>query len=146
LNASIIQAQRNSRELAVLFIDLDNFKSINDSYGHHQGDLFLVEIAKCLQKNVRESDTVARLSGDEFAIIIEELSTPEDAAVVVQKLIDALSKPIDLDEVEVELSASIGISVFPRDGQNADDLVRCADTAMYRVKHTTKGDYCFYSD
>ena len=146
LNAAIIQAQRHESELGVLFIDLDNFKSINDSFGHHQGDLFLVKIAECLQKNVRETDTVARLSGDEFAIIIEDLSSAADASSVVNKLISALFSPINLNNEEVELTASIGISIFPRDGRSADTLLRRADTAMYRIKHTTKGDYCFYSD
>jgi diguanylate cyclase (GGDEF)-like protein len=145
LDHSIIQAQHHSSKLAILFIDLDNFKQINDSFGHIIGDRLLTKVAERLQKKVRESDTVARLSGDEFAIIIEELSSEQDASVVITKHIQSLSKPFELDDIKIDLSASIGVSIFPLDGENADVLVRRADTAMYRVKHSTKDDFQFYT-
>jgi len=144
LDNSITQAQHHDSKLAILFIDLDNFKQINDSFGHLLGDRLLTKVAVRLQKSVRESDTVARLSGDEFAIIIEELSSENNASVVVKKLIQSLSKPFELDDLEIDVSASIGVSIFPLDGEDADVLVRRADTAMYRVKHSTKDDFQFY--
>jgi diguanylate cyclase (GGDEF)-like protein len=145
LDNSIIQAQHHGSKLAVLFIDLDNFKQINDSFGHLQGDRLLTKVAERLHKMVRESDTVARLSGDEFAIIIEELSSEQDASVVVKKLTQSLSDPFELGDTKIDLSASIGVSIFPLDGEDADVLVRRADTAMYRVKHSTKADFQFFS-
>jgi diguanylate cyclase (GGDEF)-like protein len=144
LDHSIIQAQHHQCNLAVLFLDLDNFKTINDTFGHVQGDRFLEQVAKRLRSNVRESDTVARLSGDEFAIIIEELASEEDAGFVAQKLIEVLSESFEIGQSSVGLSASIGISIFPRDGADSDALIRHADAAMYQIKHTTKGNFTFY--
>lgn len=145
LDHSIIQAQHHQCSLAVLFIDLDNFKTINDTFGHAQGDQILERVAERLRSNVRESDTVARLSGDEFAIVIEELSSEENAGFVAQKLIEALAKPFQIGPSNIGLSASIGISVFPRDGADSDALIRHADAAMYQIKHTTKGNFAFHT-
>jgi diguanylate cyclase (GGDEF)-like protein len=145
LDHSIIQSRHHQCNLAILFIDLDNFKAINDSHGHIQGDQVLIKVANRFKQNIRESDTVARLSGDEFAIIIEELSSEQDAGFVAQKLIETLSKPFEIGQSKIELSASIGISLFPRDGDDSDALIRQADAAMYRVKHTTKGDFQFHT-
>lgn len=145
LNHAIVQAKHHQRELAILFIDLDNFKTINDTFGHAQGDQMLRKVAKCLRSNLRENDMVSRLSGDEFAVIVEGLSSHHDAIIVVKKLLGALSNSLKVGEASVELTASIGVSIYPLDGEDPDTLVRQADTAMYRVKHTTKGDFQFYS-
>jgi len=145
LDHSIVQARHHQRELAILFIDLDNFKSVNDSLGHAQGDRLLKKVAQYLKKNVRESDTVARLSGDEFAVIVNELSFPQDAAIVAEKLLEAISASYKPGDSLVSVTASIGISIFPDDGENADVLVRHADAAMYCVKHADKASFQFYS-
>jgi diguanylate cyclase (GGDEF)-like protein len=145
LENSILQARNHNRELAVLFIDLDNFKAINDTFGHAKGDELLQEVSKSLKSNLRESDTVARLSGDEFAVIVEQIASLQDAIFVARKLLENLSTPFELSDSTVELSASIGISVYPIDGEDPDTLVGQADSAMYRVKHTTKAGFQFYS-
>jgi diguanylate cyclase (GGDEF)-like protein len=145
LNRTINQARRHQHKLAVLFIDLDNFKTINDTFGHAQGDRLLTRVAKSLQNSMRENDMVARLSGDEFAVIVEKIHSPQDAVIVAKKLLEILSKPFEVDGSDVELSASIGVSIYPMDAEDSDTLVGQADTAMYRVKHTTKGDFQFYT-
>jgi diguanylate cyclase (GGDEF)-like protein len=145
LDRAIIQAKRGQHKLAVLFIDLDNFKTINDTFGHAQGDLLLKRVADILKGAVRESDTVARLAGDEFVVIVERLSSPQDVITISNKLLEALSQPFTKDDASVELSASIGVSIYPMDGEDPDSLVGQADIAMYRVKHTTKGDFQFFS-
>jgi len=142
---AIAQAKRAQKKLAVLFIDLDNFKVINDTLGHAYGDMLLAKLATRLEERMRESDTVARLSGDEFAIILRDLAEPQDAIDGANRIIDALAEPFNLGTSKVSLSASIGISIYPDDAIRPEELVRHADTAMYSVKHTTKSDYQFYS-
>jgi len=138
------QAQRNEWRVGVLFIDLDRFKVVNDMLGHATGDQLLIEVAARLQKCVRAADALGRLGGDEFAIVLSELRRPDDAALVAQKVVAALSQPFTLEGQEIYLSASLGIGVYPSDGSDADTLLRNADTAMYRAKERGRNGYQFY--
>ena len=139
-------AKRNTYILAVLYMDLDGFKIINDTMGHDAGDQLLKEVAKRLTNSTRKSDTVARMGGDEFISICAKIVAPEDAGVIARKIIAALSRPFDLQGRELTISASIGISIYPRDGDDGETLLKNADTAMYRVKERGKGGFEFYSD
>ena len=134
LEQALIHARRLQRSTAVIVIDLDRFKTVNDSLGHSQGDLLLREVASRLQPCVREGDTVARLGGDEFVVVLSDMADAADTLPLAQKLLLALSRPVWLGAQEVATSASLGISIFPRDGDDAETLLRHADTAMYRAK------------
>jgi diguanylate cyclase (GGDEF)-like protein/PAS domain S-box-containing protein len=138
-------ARRNDWPMAVLFIDLDRFKLVNDTQGHSAGDKLLKEAAGRLRSCVRSSDTVGRLGGDEFAAILTELSIPSDAGVVAQKIIDVLRQPFDLDGKETYVSASIGITLYPTDSDSAEALVMNADAAMYRAKEQGRNNYQFFT-
>jgi diguanylate cyclase (GGDEF)-like protein/PAS domain S-box-containing protein len=141
----IMHAQRNGTQLGVLFIDLDDFKLVNDTLGHAGGDELLKEVADRLRTSVRAGDTVARISGDEFSVVLSDLSKPEDAALVAQKIIDALAVPAQARGQEVFVSASIGIAVYPTDGQDAEALLGAADAAMYRAKQSQRNAYQFFT-
>ena len=141
----IVQAKRHGSPLAVLFIDLDQFKAVNDTLGHAGGDGLLREVAARLQAAVRTGDTVARISGDEFAIVVADLVRPEDAALVAQKVIDHLADPVQIDGSEVFVTASVGIAAFPSDGTNAETLIGAADAAMYRAKQVGRNAYQFFT-
>ena len=141
----IVQARRRGSPLAVLFIDLDQFKVVNDTLGHAGGDGLLKQIAARLQSAVRAGDTVARISGDEFAIVLNDLVRPEDAALIAQKIIDGLGTPVDVDGKEVFVTASVGIAAFPADGADADNLIGAADAAMYRAKQSGGNAYQFFT-
>ena len=145
LHHALAQAQRHVRPLAVLFIDLDEFKNINDTLGHEGGDRALKEVANRLRECLRESDTVGRLGGDEFAVLIEELPQPMDVAAVAQKILDTMTKPFIFAAREFRISASIGISAYPEDGKETLNLLKNADAAMYRAKERGKNNYQFYS-
>ena len=152
LDQLLALARRNSYILAVLYMDLDRFKFINDTMGHDAGDLLLKEVAKRLTTSTRKSDTVARMGGDEFISICAKIVAPDDAGVIARKIIGALSEPFDLSAGQAGLqgrectvSVSIGISIYPRDGDDAETLLKKADTAMYRVKERGKGGFEFYS-
>jgi len=145
LSVALTQAQRSGRLVAVLFIDLDRFKLINDSLGHAEGDELLKGVANRLQGCVRRSDTLARLGGDEFTILLPDLSDPEDAALISQKVIDELRRPLTVGGQEVRATASIGIALYPNDGSEAESLVKHADIAMYHVKTAGKNAYAFFS-
>jgi diguanylate cyclase (GGDEF)-like protein/PAS domain S-box-containing protein len=134
LSVALPQAQRQRQPLAVLFLDLDNFKTINDSLGHALGDRLLQRVALRLISSVREGDTVARLGGDEFILLLPGLGRPEDVGRVAEKVLQALREPFVLDGREQMVTASMGVSVFPADGEDVDTLVRSADVAMYRAK------------
>jgi len=138
-------AQRNSSRMALLFMDLDRFKVVNDTMGHAIGDELLVEVSVRLQAAVRNADTVSRLGGDEFTIVLENLSRSEEAALIATKIIKSLSNPFVLRAQHVYVGASIGISVFPFDGTNAEDLVKKADTAMYKAKENGRNRYRFFA-
>ncbi|MGD8573582.1 MAG: EAL domain-containing protein [Gammaproteobacteria bacterium] len=145
LEQAVIRARRERSGVAVLFLDLDGFKAINDTVGHHAGDRFLTEVARRLQRCVREEDTVARLGGDEFAILLEGAHSHNAIETVTRKVLDDLAAPLILDDRELYATASIGISRFPRDGDDVHTLLRKADTAMYQAKETGKNTFTFYS-
>lgn len=137
--------KRNSKKIALLFIDMDNFKNINDTFGHFTGDKFLIEVSKSIKNILREEDTLARLGGDEFTIILEDLESISDASHVAQKIIERFKEPVIIDSKEFYTGASIGISIYPDDGENYEELVKAADTAMYQVKESGKNAYQFYT-
>lgn len=145
LNRAITQAQRYHTQVGVLFLDLDGFKHINDTLGHQQGDTALLEVTRRIQPLLRQSDTLARMGGDEFMIILPAIRTPKSAARVAQKCLDALSAPMQLDGHEVYVGSSIGISIFPDDAQDAEQLHRNADAAMYQVKAHGKNGFEFFT-
>lgn len=134
----------NQSYIGILFIDLDRFKFINDTYGHAAGDAVLVEISKRLRSCVRESDTVARLGGDEFIALLSNLRSTEDTAVVAERILDACARPIVVGDQIFQVSASLGISVWPADGKTVDDLLSNADTAMYVSKNEGRNTLRFY--
>ena len=144
------RANRNRRYIAILFMDLDGFKAVNDSLGHAQGDHLLTEAASRLKECIRSDDTVARMGGDEFTIILNALTDREAAenaaAQVASKIIDIINKPFMLQDKEVRIGVSIGISLYPDDAINEDELIKLADTAMYHAKQAGKNGYQFYTD
>jgi diguanylate cyclase (GGDEF)-like protein/PAS domain S-box-containing protein len=144
LEHAIAAAQRNRTLVGVLFFDLDHFKAINDSYGHHMGDALLREIAARTTGCVREIDTVCRLGGDEFVLVLPELRDAADAGAVARKLLAALSQPYRIDGHELVITPTLGISIYPKDGADADLLLRNADTAMYHAKESGKNAFRFY--
>lgn len=145
LEQAIKNAYRHHQHLAVMFIDLDNFKNVNDSLGHDVGDQLLTEISTRLIKTIRDQDTVARLGGDEFVVLIDGLDHSEDAAVVADKLLLVLKEPMIAANMRLSLSASIGISLYPQDGDTPDALLKTADSAMYDAKIQGKNAYHFYT-
>jgi len=138
------QAHRSPRSLAVMFLDLDRFKQINDSLGHRIGDLLLVEVAKRLQSCVRETDVAARRGGDEFTVLLDGIRRGQDAARVAKKILSEFAKPCLIEGHELFITASIGISLFPADGADSEALVRNADIAMYRAKARGGNTYQFF--
>lgn len=145
LQQVIRNADRYMRQTALLFLDLDNFKAVNDTWGHQAGDQLLMAISKRLTSCVREVDTVARLGGDEFAIILQSIIHPQDAAKIANKICAALTKPFRLVEEEFNISISIGISLYPYDTKEMELLMKYADLAMFEAKQTGKNNFKFYS-
>jgi diguanylate cyclase (GGDEF)-like protein len=145
LTQGIQGAQRYNRRLAVFFIDLDGFKDINDTLGHNAGDRLLQEVAKRLKGSLRESDTVARLGGDEFVVMLPEFSADEDITAVAHKILHATAKPFTLLGHGVQVTASIGVSVYPDDGLDEQSLTMNADIAMYRAKDGGKNNFQRFS-
>ncbi|MGR9085603.1 MAG: EAL domain-containing protein [Gammaproteobacteria bacterium] len=146
LDQAIRHAERQSTRLAVVFQDLDNFKNINDSFGHPVGDRLLQKVAVKLESSVRKEDTVARLGGDEFVTILENVGKPENVSVAVEKLMLAFAEPFDLGEHEIRVTTSIGISLYPEDGGDVPTLLRNADAAMYRAKADGRNTFQFYTE
>jgi len=140
------RAQRSDKGLAVMFIDLDGFKSVNDTLGHAMGDLMLKEIGPRLQKCIRSSDSVGRLGGDEFAIVLEDTRNPPDIVQIADRIIAAFAPPFVLDGHPVATSASVGIAIYPNDGTDAETLLKSADIAMYRAKHAGRNQFNFFSE
>jgi diguanylate cyclase (GGDEF)-like protein len=138
LGQAIRAADRNHRRLGLLFLDLDGFKAVNDSWGHAAGDLVLREVGAAIQACLRASDTVGRLGGDEFAVLLPGLDAPTSAAEIARKLQVRLRRPMDIEGQRVRIRASIGVAVFPEDGRDVASLMRTADAAMYADKHLDK--------
>lgn len=142
---ALAQAGRSKHRVAVMFLDLDHFKAINDNLGHEVGDALLKEVANRLREVVRASDTVARLGGDEFVVVLHEIVGAADAARVAEKILGSFALPAQLGEHTVQISTSIGIGLYPEDGEEAYALMKCADTAMYRAKHGGRNRFRFFS-
>ena len=145
LAQAIISAKRRKTRFALLFIDLDQFKKINDTLGHHIGDKVLVEVALRLQNRIREEDTIARLGGDEFTIILKDLRSLQDVSNIAQKIVDDMREPISILGHILYISSSIGISLYPQDSSSEDDLIKFADTAMYKAKDEGRNNFQFYA-
>lgn len=143
LSQAIHKAARNDGHFALMFIDLDGFKTVNDSLGHHVGDVLLMEISERLSSAVRAQDTVARLGGDEF-VILADLTSPEDAISVAAKLLDSIAQSVWVDNNELRVSASIGIAIYPEDGKDRHELMVNADAAMYFTKRSGRNGYNFF--
>jgi diguanylate cyclase (GGDEF)-like protein/PAS domain S-box-containing protein len=139
LHAGLARAGRDGKRLAVVYLDLDNFKPINDRFGHQAGDCLLQAVARRLIDTVRQSDTVSRLGGDEFIVCIEQINTPQDARAAADKLCGAFKQPFQILGTEIETTASIGIAVYPDHGHDAATLLRNADEAMYAAKAAASG-------
>lgn len=145
LNHAIMQAVRQRSKVAVLFVDLDHFKTINDSLGHNTGDKVLNIITNRLTRSLRAEDTLARQGGDEFTILLEGLEHSEQAAEVAGKILQAISRPLQVEQTELYISCSIGISLFPDHGQTANELLMQADAAMYQAKSEGRNDYQYFN-
>ena len=143
LEQAVAKAKRGDRRFAVLFLDLDGFKEVNDRFGHQKGDGVLQQVAERLKECLRESDTLARLGGDEFSLILEDVQDNRSAAAVPQKLLAALAAPFYVDENEITITASIGISLYPDDGDATELLLKQADAAMYRAKELGGNHFIF---
>ncbi|MDO9528157.1 MAG: diguanylate cyclase [Syntrophales bacterium] len=145
LAVELARARRNPKKLAVMLLDLDEFKEINDTFGHSFGDRLLKAVGKCLSGLLRESDTVARMGGDEFLLLLSEVVHVNDVANIAEKIIDAFQKPLSVNGHELNITTSLGIAVYPEDGQDADTLIKNADIAMYNVKKHGRNGYRLYS-
>ncbi len=144
LHLALARAQRNHAQVAVLFLDLDRFKQVNDSYGHLIGDQVLQILSFRLEECLRHSDTVARMGGDEFTVILENIASPHDCVAVARKILEVVSTPFVIKKQEFHFSASIGISIYPDDTEDADLLLNHADTAMYQAKES-RNQYRFFN-
>ncbi|MYM74687.1 EAL domain-containing protein [Duganella sp. FT134W] len=145
LEQLLAQTRRGGGTAAVLFIDLDHFKKINDTHGHETGDMLLIAVAQRLQELLREVDTIARLGGDEFIVVTDGAVTPDDASNIAVRIVDALTAPYHLNGKTVHSGASVGVAMFPTDGEDAGTLMRHADTAMYAAKSQGRGNFQFFS-
>ena len=144
ITQAIALAQRHTKEVAVLFLDLDGFKHINDSLGHPVGDKLLQSVAERLADCVRASDTVSRQGGDEFVVLLSEVAQPEDAAISARRILQAVARPHSIDQHDLHITTSIGVSVYPDDGLDADTLIKNADTAMYQAKENGRQSFQFF--
>ena len=145
LEKMIKNAQHTDRQVAILFLDLDRFKEINDSYGHDTGDALLIDVAKRFTTLLRENDILSRLGGDEFTVLLDEIADLDDVVNIAYRMIHALDEPIIIGELTLHLTCSIGISIYPNDGVSREVLLKNADTAMYRAKEAGKNRYEFYT-
>ncbi len=146
LQQALIRARHHKRLVAVMFMDLDRFKNINDTLGHNTGDQLLLQLSERLKHSVRDGDTIARFGGDEFAILLDDVDNENSISAVAQKLLQTLTESFHINNHELFVTASIGIAIFPHDGEDPDTLLRNADVAMYRAKELGKNNYQFYSD
>lgn len=146
LSRALLHSKRLDTQFALLFIDLDKFKAVNDTLGHAAGDQLLQEVSARIQQVVRESDTVARLGGDEFTVILNSISKDDDIIRVAHLIVETLSKPFILSKQEANIGASIGIAIFPEDGADLTTLMDNADSAMYQAKQSGRNRYCFFEE
>ena len=142
---ALLHAERHGRHVALLFLDLDQFKLINDAAGHPAGDELLKQVALRLKETIRDEDIVARLGGDEFTVLLDDIQSVEDAGLVAEKILQQLAKPFRLTHAELVATASVGISLYPDDGNDASTLLKNADTAMYRAKEKGRNNYQFFT-
>ncbi len=145
MNQEIAHAKRNQQKLGVIFLDLDHFKKVNDTLGHKAGDQLLKIIGQRLTSLLRKSDTVARISGDEFVILLPRMTTQLNATEIVQKILTTVSEPLTINEQAVQITSSIGIAIYPHDGEKANELIKNADSAMYYVKKHGRNNYHYYN-
>ena len=145
LGQIMIHAHRNHSRFALLFLDLDGFKTVNDSFGHQAGDELLQAVARRLLAGVRESDTVARMGGDEFIIILNDLNHWEEPGIVARKLLETFATPFSIGKIVCSIGVSIGVSIYPDDAEDAQNLISCADLAMYEAKRAGKNNFRFSS-
>jgi diguanylate cyclase (GGDEF)-like protein len=145
MNQLLALAKRNNRKLSLLFLDLDGFKAVNDSYGHDIGDLLLKEVSKKFKSCLRSSDLIIRMGGDEFTIILSEIVDEQYAAVIAQRIIDSIKSPFHLSGQECSIGVSIGISLYPLNSDNVETLLKYADIAMYRAKEDSGSSFQFYT-
>jgi diguanylate cyclase (GGDEF)-like protein len=141
---AVTRAERAGKSFALMFVDLDRFKPVNDTHGHQVGDELLKGVAQRLSACVRKADTVARTGGDEFIVVLNEIGNPKDAAMVGAKILDELSRPFFIERRELDISCSIGISVYPDDGRDVIALKANADVAMYHAKRNGRNNYQFF--
>lgn len=144
LSQILVQAHRQNRRFAVMLLDLDRFKQINDTLGHHIGDGLLQAVARRLKGHLRDEDTLARLGGDEFMVIMDDIDDSDIIATTAQRLIEALASPFQVDGHEVSVTTSIGVACFPEDGEDIPTLTQNADAASYQAKAQGPNNYCFY--
>ena len=145
LQVELAQARRHRTKLAILFLDLDHFKEINDTLGHEAGDHLLKEVAERFRRTTRESDTVARIGGDEFNMILADIGRIEDVSDIAVKIVDSLRKPIVINRHELHVTTSVGISMYPDDSDDSETLLRYADIAMYHAKESGRNTFRFYN-
>jgi diguanylate cyclase (GGDEF)-like protein/PAS domain S-box-containing protein len=145
LTLGLAQARRSGKKLALMFLDLNGFKKVNDTLGHSCGDRLLQEVALRLKASIRESDTVARLGGDEFTVLMPNLGLTDDVSIVLKKILGVFETPFILDDVAVDTSTSIGVCIFPDDGECSEELMKKADTAMYDAKGSGRNSYQYYN-
>ena len=147
LALAVSQAARSEQQLAVLFIDLNDFKHVNDTFGHNVGDELLRNVAARLKMSLREGDTLSRYGGDEFTVLLPSIEGPQDASVVADKLLQSLSTPMKLenDSVRILVKVCIGIALYPEDGADTKELLNSADKAMYRIKEHRLSTYSFFN-
>ncbi|MCW8950676.1 MAG: GGDEF domain-containing protein, partial [Sedimenticola sp.] len=146
LMQTVISCKRQNRQFALLFIDLDGFKTVNDSHGHEMGDTVLQIVARRISQTLRDMDSVARVGGDEFIVIVNPIESRDAVVTVAKKVIYAISKPIKSAGIESSVGASVGIAIFPDHAQQADDLLSLADRAMYQVKSHGKNSFSFIGE
>ena len=146
LKMAIKRARRAHKMVAVMILDLDNFKDVNDRWGHAGGDLLLKEVADRLASRVRDTDTVARQGGDEFSVVLSPLSNAEDARQIAEKIVASFCRPFHLDSIDIHVTTSVGIAMYPDHGDDLDTLIKKADQAMYEAKNKGRNRYCFYEN
>ena len=146
LDQAIANAKRNEQQFAVCFLDLDGFKPVNDNYGHATGDLVLCEISQRLKYLIRGNDTVARMGGDEFVILFNDIKSSEDCKSLITKLLSSISRPIEIENISHQVTASIGVATYPEDSENSETLLNLSDKAMFEAKRQGKSRYIIFQN